>query len=307
LALVSGLLCTRLDITQCWFRKGGHGLTFKEALEKSARTKFSREDDVRRWVEYWGGTVDRNEDLLRAFMGRARIDFDGKTVLDIGCGTGGLSTGICGAGGTYLGLDFHGILDLASILISELGLDDAHIGRASATHLPLQSKCVDYVIAFDVIEHLVGGYQWQLRFLREIRRVLKPEGVVLMTTQNKLYPMEGHTFLPFPQYLPAPIADMYVKWRNPGFFDEYESFREVVLLSPWKLRRLIDRSGLALLHELPWCMDLEDHPPRKRRILRLLRRVGLDWAYTKGFWFVACNADSISTVRNSKSREWLRV
>ena len=285
---------------------GDKGMAFNKALEKTARTRFSREDDVQRWVSYWGETVKRNEELLRAFQGRAELDFAGKVVLDVGCGTGGLAKTICEAGGRYVGVDFHYILSFAALLIGDLDTDRASIARSSATHLPLISESVDYVIAFDVVEHLVGGYQWQLQFMREMQRVLRPGGLILFTTQNKLYPMEGHTFLPFPHYLPSALADRYVRWRRPGFFEEYDSFKEVVLLSPWALRRLLKQSSLALLHDLPWCMDREDHRPRERHLLRLLHGIGLDWGWTKGFWLVAARQEDLPRVRELKRKQWLR-
>jgi len=281
--------------------------TFSEALEWSARAKFSREEDVQRWVAYWGQTTRRNEELLAAFQRRAKLDFSGRTVLDVGCGTGGLAKAICEAGGRYIGLDFHDILAFARLLIAEMRLNDADIVRASATHLPLRDGFADYIIAFDIVEHLVGGYRWQLQFMREMGRALRPQGLILLITPNKLYPVEGHTFLPVPHYLPARLADLYIRWRNPGFFSEYKSFREIQLLWPWTLKRLLKEADLALLHDFPWCMDREDYPPRRRYLLRLLGLLGLEWARTKGFWLIACRQESLGRLRTLKRKEWLRA
>jgi hypothetical protein len=62
---------------------GNNLSTFVQALEATARAKFERDEDVQRWVAYWSSTIQRNEDLLRGFQSRAKLNFTNKTVLDI--------------------------------------------------------------------------------------------------------------------------------------------------------------------------------------------------------------------------------
>jgi ubiquinone/menaquinone biosynthesis C-methylase UbiE len=63
----------------------------------------------------------------------------------------------------------------------------AHFVQASATALPFAAHSFDLATAFEVIEHLVD---WR-RLLAEARRVLRPEGVFLVSTPNKLYYAES--------------------------------------------------------------------------------------------------------------------
>lgn len=51
--------------------------------------------------------------------------------------------------------------------------------------LPFRSEAFDFVIATEVIEHV----RYPFKFLREIRRVLKPSGRVLLTTPNVAIPV----------------------------------------------------------------------------------------------------------------------
>jgi SAM-dependent methyltransferase len=154
---------------------------------------------------------------------------------------------------------------------------------SSAIELPFAEGSIDVVIGFDVIEHLVGGEAWQLRFLREIRRVLRPDGLVLLTTPNKLCPFEGHTFLIGPQFLPVSLADAYIRWLRPEFFREYRSYGEVRLLMPGRMKAF---------HELPWCTDCDSYRPGTRLFLRACRAAGLGWAVFYKFQIAAAKTEA---------------
>jgi SAM-dependent methyltransferase len=53
----------------------------------------------------------------------------------------------------------------------------------SALELPFRSQSLDAVMAFEVIEHLAE----QTTLLQEIRRVLRPDGVLVISTPNRIY------------------------------------------------------------------------------------------------------------------------
>lgn len=91
-------------------------------------------------------------------------------ILDVGCGTGG-NLKMLAAFGKAEGVD---ISQDAVDFCHERGLDSVKLGAAE--QLPYEDNAFDIITALDVIEHLdddVGG-------LREIKRVLKPDGRVLL-------------------------------------------------------------------------------------------------------------------------------
>ena len=282
---------------------------FQKLVRHYAEIKFGKENEaaIAKWVGYWTDTLSRNFDLVKSFRSRIDINFRGKTVLDIGCGTGGLSQTVTTEGGIYIGSDFFpAILEIAHALTQGLPQPKrASLLRASGTHLPLADGSMDVVVAFDIVEHLVGGEPWQLQFLQEIRRVLRQNGILLLTTPNRLYPFEGHTFLYGPQYLPVWLADRYIRWQNPSFLQEYKTYGDVHLLTPWKLARLLRGAGLRVVHDFPWGMDWRDYALPKRLPLRLLDAVGLGWAAGSGFWFPACRAEDWSQVRMLRRKDGL--
>lgn len=264
---------------------------FESLVRRHAEIKFGKDNEaaIAKWIGYWTDTLSRNLGLVESFRTRLAIDFQGKTVLDLGCGTGGLSKVVTEEGGRYIGSDFYpAVMEMAQAFISDLPHPErAGLIRASGTDLPLADGSVEVVVTFDVIEHLEGGKKWQQKFLQEIRRVLRPHGILLLVTPNRLYPFEGHTFMYGPQYLPVWLADRYIRWKNPSFLQEYKTYGQVKLLHPWTLKSLLQKAKLKVIHDLPWGLDMEDYPKPKRIYLWLLDKIGLGWALTSAFWFSA--------------------
>lgn len=82
--------------------------------------------------------------------------------------------------------------------------------------LPFKENAFDIVSASDVWEHVENPRL----MLKEIYRVLKPSGILFIHNPNKLWPLETHYKLPLLSYLPASIANWYVKIT--GKADRYD-------------------------------------------------------------------------------------
>lgn len=93
------------------------------------------------------------------------------------------------------------------------------VEKYDGTRLPYPSNTFDIVTSIEVIEHVANPGQ----MLSEIRRVLKKDGILHITTANKWWPIEPHFKLPFLSYLPLPLADWYVKMSGRG--SSYENIR----------------------------------------------------------------------------------
>jgi ubiquinone/menaquinone biosynthesis C-methylase UbiE len=153
--------------------------------------------------------------VLLHFLGRT--DFTDLVVVDVGCSAGYIADSIAEQGGRTLGID-----------IDVPGLAKAHarfgeqVGFlcANGEQLPFPDGSVDVVVFNHIYEHVVDP----VAVLRDITRVLKPNGAVYLGLGNRLGIMEPHYRLPFLSYLPPALADRYV--RAFGRADSYyERFR----------------------------------------------------------------------------------
>ena len=104
----------------------------------------------------------------------------GKAVLDIACGEGYGSAMLAKAATKVTGVDIsQEVITHAQAKYHASNLDFC-IG--SCTAIPLQDASVDAVVSFETIEH----HDQHTAMLREIKRVLKPGGVLIISCPDKL-------------------------------------------------------------------------------------------------------------------------
>ncbi len=103
----------------------------------------------------------------------------GMVVADVACGTGYGSRALADGGAArVLAFDAdHGAVDYAR---ARYASDSVEFGVADARALPLEDATLDAFVSFETIEHLPDPE----RFVDEIARVLKPGGVLILSTPN---------------------------------------------------------------------------------------------------------------------------
>lgn len=107
----------------------------------------------------------------------------------------------------------------------------------AGTQLPSADASFDVVVSNHVIEH-VGGEPEQLAHLAELRRVLRADGVGYLAVPNRWMLVEPHFRLPLLSWLPAPLADRYVRLAGKGTHYDCRPLRLP------QLERMLDASGL---------------------------------------------------------------
>lgn len=157
--------------------------------------------------------------FLDALSARSRV-------LDVGCAHGRHVVPALLAGHAAAGMD----LSRRFLSIARSRMPSAGWVQGSATALPFREGAFDACLSISMLHHLPTEAD-RLAVLREIRRVLRPGGRVLVAVWDKDQP----------RFRDAPSADVEVPWPLP---DGAKVSRSYHLFSDGELERLIITSGL---------------------------------------------------------------
>lgn len=102
----------------------------------------------------------------------------GRVALDVGCGEGYGPALLARSARRILGIDY----DKLATAHAAHNHSQAYFVRANLAALPVPSASVDVVVTLQVIEHVWNHGE----FVRECRRVLRPGGLLVVTTPNRL-------------------------------------------------------------------------------------------------------------------------
>lgn len=153
-------------------------------------------------------------------------------ILDVGTGTGHAAAVLIeavGPAGEVCAVDRVNQLCVSNILFRE----------TPTTDIPFEDDRFDIVITNHVIEH-VGDRRAQLHHLKEIKRVLRPNGLIYLAVPNRWSVWEHHFDLPFLGWLPERLAHLYVRVTSKGTHYDCRP------LSLGQLKRLFVDAGLDL-------------------------------------------------------------
>jgi SAM-dependent methyltransferase len=122
----------------------------------------------------------------------ARSLVAGLDVLDVASGEGYGSALLSQVARSVVGVEFSG--PTVHGAIANFPRPNLRFLQADARALPLRDGCVDAVVSFETIEHFGG----QDRFLRDVRRVLRPDGMFIVSTPDRdVYSPAGSAANPF--------------------------------------------------------------------------------------------------------------
>jgi 2-polyprenyl-6-hydroxyphenyl methylase/3-demethylubiquinone-9 3-methyltransferase len=155
-------------------------------------------------------TLDRFAATKRAVMAAARhFGLQGSRwrVADIGCGAATQCALWARDGHTVFGVDINAALvELGRQRMAAEKLD-VSLSIGSATQLPWPDASMDVCLCPELLEHVAD---WQ-PVIREAVRVLKPGGVLYLSTTNLLCPVQEEFTLPAYSWYPAPLKRHYEK------------------------------------------------------------------------------------------------
>jgi 2-polyprenyl-3-methyl-5-hydroxy-6-metoxy-1,4-benzoquinol methylase len=151
--------------------------------ESEFYTKFFTE------VPYWNSPTPNYEESLRweiikSFLGEINKHNDFTStkpnILDLGCGRGWLSK-LLSEYGTVIGIEpIKPVVEYAKGLFPKL---DLRHGTAKSLINEKKIKFFDIVVCSEVIEHIPD--KKKLQFIIQIKKLLKPNGFLILTTPRK--------------------------------------------------------------------------------------------------------------------------
>lgn len=109
----------------------------------------------------------------------ARSLVAGLDVMDVASGEGYGSALLAQVARSVIGIEYSGLT--TSMAAANFPRPNLHFLQADARALPLADASVDVVVSYETIEH----FDRQDVFLREVRRVLRPDGIFIVSTPDR--------------------------------------------------------------------------------------------------------------------------
>lgn len=193
-------------------------------------SKFSQYSQSDSWMNWYADVAKFKG--LRTLRILKRYKKSDARLLDLGCGIGLTLSILSQEFPKSIGCDIdEKALRATRIILKEVGVKIPLV-LYDGKILPFKDNSFDLVTLIEVIEHVEDPEL----MLKEIKRVLKPDGLLHVTTANKWWPYEPHFKLPFLSYLPPTLADLYVKLTGRG-----ENYQGIKLPSYGEFKKLVNQ------------------------------------------------------------------
>lgn len=168
----------------------GHSDEEKEALESEAN-----------YAEYRLAQIKQVTDAAE----RYDVQIKDKIVLDLGCFDGAISHGYLDYGAKrVIGVDIDAEAVTTAIESNTSEHVEFHISTVKG--IPLPDDSVETILCFDVFEHV----EFPADLLKEIHRILKPGGQMLIGTWGWKHPYAPHLW----STMPVPYAHVFFSERT---------------------------------------------------------------------------------------------
>lgn len=150
-------------------------------------------------------------------VGRIARYIDGGDWLDYGCADGGYTHALLDSGArTAAGID----IDVNRVAAARKTFPGIPFYVRKSQELPFTDNSFDGVFMNEVFEHVAD----ERETLKEVHRLLRPSGLLIIISPNRGFPFEGHTVhighwsskapTPLIPWLPRILTDRWVTARN---------------------------------------------------------------------------------------------
>lgn len=210
-------------------------------------------------IDYWRylniQIYCNKDDAIKSFINdeKTKVDFvdriekeifklKGKSVLDVGCGIGGVLVSCALRGAKVAGFDLgENDIKIAKSRVKSYDIDDVSIFKGNAENIPFPDNSFDIVVATSVLEHVKD----LKKGIKEMIRVTKHDGFFCTTFPSPTFPREAHYKVFFIPYLPKSFSKLYLRLRgfNPDFFMKFITYPYP---SVSKIERIFRENGMKV-------------------------------------------------------------
>ena len=165
--------------------------------------------------------------------------------LDIGCGAGAQCILWASHGDHVRGIDVNAsLIEVARNRAAAAHLD-IRFDVGSATALPYENASADVCLMPELLEHVV---EWQ-HCVDESIRILRPGGILFLSTTNRLCPIQQEFNLPFYSWYPRPLQRHFERLAATTRPDlaNYARYPAVHWFTYYGLARFLRQRGMACL------------------------------------------------------------
>jgi ubiquinone/menaquinone biosynthesis C-methylase UbiE len=209
--------------------------------------------DTGKWIN-----VSRRINLINSYS-----NLKDKFILDCGCGSGDYLLSFFNYSEKVFGIEYS---EKKVEKFKSFGISVANVVQGNIEDMPFDHQKFDLVLLNEVLEHIPN----QEKALKEIYRVLKKDGVLIVMAPNRFYPFETHSiihksknwavphYIPFIPFIPVKVGGIFFKYVARNYFS-------------WELKKLINENGFKITKHTYICQTFEGIGGLENHFYMLLR------------------------------------
>jgi ubiquinone/menaquinone biosynthesis C-methylase UbiE len=197
---------------------------------------------------------------------QSHIDIQGKKIIDCGCGRGQYVQALLRYGADAYGIDFE--VEKVSGFKRDHPEVAERVRAGNIEAMEFGDASFDVALLNEVLEHVPD----EKRALDEIHRILKPKGILIVFSPNRLYPFETHPvhlkrskrqvpiYTPGIPYIPLRLGQRLLDYDARNYW-------------PHELRQQVYACGFAIIGTGYVWQTFENISGKQPRVISLLKPV----------------------------------